>query len=606
MPDLFVRRAALAPQTADAEARTVDAVWTTGAAVRRRDAAGFYVERLSLDPEAVDLSRLIGASVLDAHRQSAVRDVLGTVRGAHVDGRQGVATLQFSARPEVEPIWQDVRAGILRHVSVGYTVERWRDDTNPATGERVRTAVAWTPIEISLVPTPADPGATIRQGGTMPEIETAPADAPASPPADPIETRAAINAEIRSIARVAGLGAEFADGLIDNAATTDEARRAAFEALIQRGGGHIRTEQVRVEVVESHDDPEVRVHHMGEALYARINPQHQLSEPARRYAYATCAEMARELLTLRGHSVTGLSPATIITRALHTTSDFPLIVGDTIGRTLRAAYQASPAGVRRLGRQTTARDFRTVNKIMLGEAPTLEKLDEHGEIRAGTMAEAQEAYRVETFAREIGVTRQVLVNDDLGAFADLARRLGQAAAETEAGVLVSLLEGAAGNGPTMSDGKALFHTDHGNKAASGGAIADNTLSAARLAMRSQTGLSGQRISATPKFLLVPPAQETIAEKWLASIAAAKASDVNPFSGSLSMVVEPRLSSTTRWYVSADPAEIDGLEYAYLAGGEGPQIETKAGWDVDGVEIRVILDFGAGFIDWRGWYANAGA
>jgi len=105
---------------------------------------------------------------------------------------------------------------------------------------------------------------------------------------------------------------------------------------------------------------------------------------------------------------------------------------------------------------------------------------------------------------------------------------------------------------------------------------------------------------------VPPAREAIAEKWLASIAAAKATDVNPFSGSLSMVVEPRLSSATRWYVSADPAEIDGLEYAYLAGGEGPQIETKAGWDVDGVEIRVILDFGAGFIDWRGWYANAGA
>jgi hypothetical protein len=606
MPELFVRRATLAPQSADAEARTVEAVWTTGAAVRRRDAAGAYLERLSLDPSAVDLSRLIGASVLDAHRQSAVRDVLGTVRDARVDGRQGTAVLQFSARPEVEPIWQDVLAGILRHVSVGYTVERWRDDTDPATGERIRTAVAWTPIEISLVPTPADPGATIRQGGTMSDTETAPADAPESPPADQIETRAAINAEIRSIARIAGLGSEFADGLIDNGATADEARRAAFEALAARGGGTIRTEQVRVETGDSHDDPAIRARHMGEALYARINPQHQLSELARRYAYATCAEMARELLVLRGHNVTGLSPATIITRALHTTSDFPLIVGDTIGRTLRAAYQAAPAGVRRLGRQTTARDFRTVNKIMLGEAPTLEKLDEHGEIRAGTMAEAKEAYKVETFARKIGVTRQVLVNDDLGAFADLARRMGQAAAETEARVLVDLLEGPSGNGPTMSDGKALFHADHGNKAASGGAIADDTLSAARLAMRSQTGLSGQPISATPKYLLVPPAQETVAEKWLATIAAAKAADVNPFSGSLSLVVEPRLSSATRWYVSADPVEIDGLEYAYLAGGEGPQVETKAGWDVDGVEIRVILDFGAGFIDWRGWYVNAGA
>jgi hypothetical protein len=316
--------------------------------------------------------------------------------------------------------------------------------------------------------------------------------------------------------------------------------------------------------------------------------------------------MARELLILRGHPVTGLSPAAIITRALHTTSDFGLIVGDTIGRTLRAAYQAAPVGIRRLGRQTTARDFRTVNKIMLGEAPILEKLNEHGEIKAGTMAEAKETYKVETFARKIGVTRQVLVNDDLGAFADLSRRMGQAAAETEAKTLVDLLEANSGNGPVMEDGDTLFHADHGNKAASGGAIADATLSAGRLAMRSQTGLSGQRISATPKFLLVPPAQETTAEKWLATIAAAKATDVNPFSGSLSLVVEPRLSSATRWYVVADPSEIDGLEYAYLAGGEGPQVESKSGWDVDGVEVRVILDFGAGFIDWRGWYQNAGA
>lgn len=146
MPDLFVRRAALSPQTANAEAGTVEAVWSTGSAVRRRDVAGHYVERLSLDPAVVDLCRLVGASVLDAHRQTAVRDVLGTVRGAHVDGRQGIASLQFSSRPEVEPIWQDVLAGILRHVSVGYTVERWQHHRSPARRTRPH-AVAWTPIE---------------------------------------------------------------------------------------------------------------------------------------------------------------------------------------------------------------------------------------------------------------------------------------------------------------------------------------------------------------------------------------------------------------------------------------------------------------------------
>ncbi|HVL18479.1 MAG TPA: prohead protease/major capsid protein fusion protein [Gemmatimonadales bacterium] len=595
--DLLTRRATLAPATADPEARTVEVIWSSGAPVRRRDMAGQYIERLSLTPEAVDLSRLEGASVLDAHRQTAVRDVLGSVRSAAVDGKRGTAVIQFSARPEVEPIWQDVLVGILRHVSVGYSVEEWAESTD--NGARVLTAVRWTPHEISLVPTPADPGAHIRMETEMTETTTTPA-----PPA--AQTRAEANAETRSIARIAGLDQSWIDGQIDGGVDPDTARRAAFEALANRSAPSIRTEQVRVEIGESQDDPALRARQMGEALYARINPRHELSEPALRYAYSTPVDMAKELLTLRGESTMALSPASLVTRALHTTSDFPIILGDTVGRVLRDAYQAAPSGIRRLGRQTTARDFRVVNKIMLGEAPLLEKLNEHGEIRAGTMAEAREAYKVETSARKIGITRQVLVNDDLGAFADLARRMGQAAAETEARILVTLLEAGSGNGPTLSDGKALFHADHGNKAGSGAAISDATLSAARLSLRTQKGIEDRTIRVTPRNLLVPPALETIAEKWLASIAPATAADVNPFSGSLSLVVEPRLSSATRWYVTADAGEIDGLEFAYLSGAEGPQVESRSGWDVDGVEIRVILDFGAGFIDHRGWFMNAGA
>lgn len=598
--ELLTRRATLAPATADPEARTVEVVWSTGAPVRRRDIAGQYIERLSLAPEAVDLSRLEGASVLDAHRQTAVRDVLGSVRSAAVDGKRGRALIQFSARLEVEPVWQDVLAGILRHVSVGYSVEDWAETTE--NGARVLTAVRWTPHEISLVPTPADPGAHIRMETEMTDTTTTPA-----PPEDQQkETRAEANAEIRSIARIAGLDQSWIDSQIDGGADPDAARRAAFEALAKRSAPAIRTEQVRVEMGESHDDPALRARQMGEALYARINPRHELSEPARRYAYSTPVDMAKELLTLRGESTMALSPASLVTRALHTTPDFPIILGDTVGRVLRDAYQAAPSGIRRLGRQTTARDFRAVNKIMLGEAPLLEKLNEHGEIKAGTMAEAREAYKVETWARKIGITRQVLVNDDLGAFSDLARRMGQAAAETEARILVTLLEAGSGNGPTLSDGKTLFHADHGNKAGTGAAISDATLSAARLALRTQKGIEDRTIRVTPRNLLVPPALETTAEKWLASIAPATAADVNPFSGSLSLVVEPRLTSATRWYVTADPGEIDGLEFAYLSGAEGPQVESRSGWDVDGVEIRVILDFGAGFIDHRGWFMNAGS
>lgn len=425
---------------------------------------------------------------------------------------------------------------------------------------------------------------------------------------DQVQTRAAINAEIRSMARVAGLDQAFVDTQIDAGATVEQARAAAFEALAQRLGGPIRTEQTRVDVIAEHDDPSARCAQMGEALYARINPSHQLSDAARRYAHAAPAEMARELLSLRGLSTTGMSPASAITRSLHSTSDFAVILGDVVGRTLRASYQAAPSGIRQLGRQTSARDFRTKTSVQLSEAPELLKVSEHGEFKAGSMAEAKESYKIDTFGRLFGISRQALVNDDLGAFSDLSRRFGQAAAEFEAAFLVDLVTKGSGNGPTMDDGKALFHADHGNKAASGAALGETPLSDARLAMRLQKGLKGQLISVTPKFLLVPAALETQAEKILASIAAAKVGDVNPFSGSLSLIVEPRLDakSATRWYVVADPSEIDGLEYAYLAGAEGPVVETKAGFEVDGVQIRVRLDYGAGFLDHRGWYANQGA
>ena len=80
--------------------------------------------------------------------------------------------------------------------------------------------------------------------------------------------------------------------------------------------------------------------------------------------------------------------------------------------------------------------------------------------------------------------------------------------------------------------------------------------------------------------------------------------------SLVPVVEPRLdaatSSATAWYLIADPAQIDTVEYCYLEGQQGVYIETKQGFEVDGVEIKARMDFGAAAIDYRGMQKNAGA
>lgn len=353
------------------------------------------------------------------------------------------------------------------------------------------------------------------------------------------------------------------------------------------------------------DNPAVLVRAMGEALYQRVAPNSTPSEPARQFIGLSIPELAREVLRRQGASTTGMAADTLITRALHTTSDFALILADTVGRTLRAAYSAAPSGVRQLARETTAADFRKKSRLQLDASGfKLEKVNESGEFPMGTMEESGESYALDSFGKVFGISRKALVNDDLGAFTDLSRRLGQAAGAFEAQFLVDLLVANSGLGPVMSDGNNLFHTAHGNVAGSGAAPSETTLSAARLAMRKQTGKGGGLISVTPRYLLAPPDMETSCEKLLTQVQAVTTDGVNPFAR-LSLVIEPRLTDSARWYLVADPAEIDGLEYAYLSCSPGPQVESRAGFEVDGVQVKVRLDFGGGFVDHRGWYSNTG-
>lgn len=103
--------------TIDAEARTVEVLWSTGAPVPRRDpfTGRRYDEVLSLEPRHVDLSRLnAGAPLLNAHGAYNLLNVLGVVERAWIakagDALEGRAVVRFSEREDVEPLWQDVRA----------------------------------------------------------------------------------------------------------------------------------------------------------------------------------------------------------------------------------------------------------------------------------------------------------------------------------------------------------------------------------------------------------------------------------------------------------------------------------------------------------------
>lgn len=399
---LHLRAASPRPSTFDPEARTVEAIVSTGAPVERPG----HVERLDL--AGVDLSRLIGAPVLDAHRRGSTRDQLGVVETAELRPEGLWVRMKFRRNDAAQAMLADIAEGTLRGLSVGYSVARWSEGREG--GRRVRTALQWAPAEVSIVPVPADPGAHFRNGeNTMPET----AQDTTAPEAGATQTRAAINVEIRAIAETAGLTRAWADTQIDAEATAEDARAAAFAEMRQRAA-QTATRTTRAEVGFSHDDPAVIATRAGEALYARNHPEHQLSEAARPYANMTTLDLARDSLRRGGLATMGAAADTIITRALHSTADFPLLLGDAVGRELRRPYDAAPSGIHQLARQSTVRDFRPKRAIMLGDGPALEKVAEGGEFRRGTMDESAELYAAETFGKIFAISRQALVNDDLG------------------------------------------------------------------------------------------------------------------------------------------------------------------------------------------------
>jgi phage head maturation protease len=592
---MFTRRASFAPSTWNEAARSVGVIWSTGAAVQRIDAAGPFTEVLAMEPAAVDLARFDGAPVLDAHRQSSTRDVLGVVQSPRVEAGLGTATVRFSERPEVAPIVADVVAGVLRYVSVGYRVETWRE-TKDASGRRTKTAVRWQPLELSLVPLPADPGASVRNSSMEQTLEAPEPLAPA--------TRAEVNREIRTIAQTTGLGRDWADRHIDAETPADDARREALAELARRSAA---ADGARPLIrVTNTPDPAQHRQAVVDGLCARMLNAREVAEASRPYAAMSFVAIAREVLERAGESTFGLSDAVLITRAMQTTSDFPGIVADTANKLARQAYEQAPIAVRTIARATTVTRLHDVRSSALSEARPLADIAEGGEFPFSPLTEATATYRMRTYAGVFTLSRRALVNDDAGAFAAVARRMGEAAAEAEATLFTTMLAENAGDGPTVA-GAAMFSTARGNRPATGAVIGDATLAAARAALRNMRGPNGQPVNVIPRLLLVPPQLESDAERWIANnVVPTRATDVNPFAGQLTLAVEPRLPSATRWYVFAAVDTVANFELARLAGMEAPRVESRPGWGSDAIEWRAVHDLGVGAVDFRGAFMNPGA
>ena len=661
-----LRRAAdLLPSTLNEEDLSIEVVWSTGSRVRRQPLFGEpFDEELSMDPASVRLERLnAGGPVLKVHDTSSLESVIGSVipGSARVENGRGIARVRFSDRGDVAPIWSDISSGHIRAVSIGYQVHRY-DVTRSPNGPEVWRAVDWTPFEISAVPVGADPAAGFRaidplapclvtreapltqdppKPDPLPENPQPPRTAmeenmsvatqPLAPqpeaavrmiepviPERPVEDTQALVARaqiverervgtIYDLASRLGLERTFAEDMVQRGVSLEEARRVILDKVADT------SEQTRIFPHVSiplggRDERVTRRDAVTNALLHRYSPSlFSLSEPAREYRGMTLLELGREFLSTSGVNVRGMSRDEVATRSLHSTSDFPEILSAVTNKTLRQAYDTYPQTFRPFCRQVQASDFRDITRVQMGEAPQLQKVNEAGEFKRGSIGEARERYKVETYGRVVGITRQTLINDDLDAFTRLPAMYGTAIATLESDIVWAIVT----NNAAMGDGVALFHATHKNLAAAGTGLTTASIGDGRAAMAKQFGLDKKTVlNIRPSFLIVPVAMELSAEQLIAqNLVPARTTDVVPQSiRSLAVIAEPRLDtvSTNGWYLAASPNQIDTIEYAYLEGQQGAYIETRNGFDVDGVEIKCRLDFGAKAIDWRGLYKNAGA
>lgn len=662
-------RAQFIPSTWNPEARTIDVVWTAGARGIRMDIYGErYYEELEVSDQAVRLERLnSGAAVLDAHQRYTMRNQIGVVERAWISGGKGYATIRFSKRDEIADLVEDVVSGIIRNLSFGYNVFTYEITESASESIPTYRGVDWEPYEISFLPIGFDIEAQVRSdsrtqestpsfevqirhpnpqsagtGGPMEEARAMPnpqtgavnptpapdsqnpapveqdRSATPTPAPTPADNNRAIEAErnraagIMELVRRANLGSDLAERLIGDGTTIDQARAAVIDQMIDRDPAR-GVSGVTVTRAEA----DTRRQAMEDALTLRAYPTAQVKpeavEAARQYRGMSLVELAREAIEAAGGNTRGMSKnelagaALNVTRAggMNSTSDFPLILANVANKTLRRAYEMAPQTWRPIVREVSAADFKEMQRVQLGDAPRLERVNEGGEFKRGTISEAKEAYSIATYGKVVAITRQTIINDDLGAFTRLPELFGRAAADLESDTVWAIITANA----AMADGVALFHASHANLGTAA-AIAVASLGEARKLMRLQTGLNGENLNVMPKFLVVPAALETIAEQYLTStqVIYTKGSDVNPMAGKLQLLTEPRLdaSSATAWYLAADPAAIDTIEVAYLDGQRGVYLESREGFDVDGVELKARLDFGAAAIDHRGLVKNAGA
>ena len=606
----------------DTDSRTVELSFSSETPYGR----WFGDEILCHDEECINLERFNNGlgTVLFNHDRDAV---VGHIEKVWLEDNRGKALVRFDTDEQSETIFQKVQSGTLQGVSVGYAIYRYEvledEDTKSTNGRFNGPAYVvtdWEPLEISIVSVPADP--TVGVGRSAEEIHTSIDTQEDNTRMDqektlevqevkstPVETgitqadlQKAMEQERKRTSEITALFRDFdvegADEAIVMGVSVDEARAMVMDQLRARNKG------VSVTMGEAESD-KFRAAAQDAVLMAAGIPVADAAPGAQELRGHSMVELAREALQREGLKANFGDNMELARQAINSTSTFPAIMANLANKSVMVGFNEAETTYQIWAGKGSNRDFKEAARVALSEAGNLELVPEGGQFQQDFLGEASARTKVATYGKLFSLTRQAIINDDLGLFSKIATKYGSAAKRLVNKMVYAQLTGNV----KMQDNIALFDTKHGNVAGTGEALSVKAIAKAITAMRRQKGITGDAtLNITPKYLVVPPELEMTAYQIVNSTAAVDGVNsgvVNPYKGRFVVVADAELTDPDAWYLVADASQHDTIEVTYLNGVETPRLETRQGFDVDGIEYKVAFDCGVSALDFRGVFKNAG-
>lgn len=430
----------------------------------------------------------------------------------------------------------------------------------------------------------------------------------------------AIQAALKPVMEIPGVRALYEEALLDPGMTLDTINA---KALALAGAG-ATPNRGTVDAGATQADKDVQA--MSDWLLARAEAERlqgkvklENAAPENPFRGYSLYAMAEHCVRARGVNTSRMNRGEIVAQAMRphasaglTTSDFPNLLENTLNKLLVAAYTGAPTTWQRIARVTDLVDFRANPRYRIGTFSGLKEVNESGDYEQGTISDAErESITAKRKGRILVVSREMIVNDDLQAFADVARGLGAVANRTVDMDVFALFALNSGAGPTMGDGNPLFHASHNNIAATAAAPGVAPFEAARVQMAQQMDPSGNDyLDIRPYAWLGPIGIGGSARVTNNSLydpdAASKLQRPNIVNGLFSDIVDtPRLSGTA-WYALASPDAEPVFEVGFVGGQRLPIVEQERDFDSDGLRWKVVLEYGVAATGWRGAVKNAGA